>query len=295
MAFFAVVAVAIAVPVAGLDLTAGGTNTGTGSSQSGGSDGSSDSGSSNGSSDSGGSDSGGSGSDDSGPGGSGSGGSGSGGSGSGGSDSGGNGGTGDGSTSTTGETSGAATAGGDDSGTTSGARGTSNSDAGGSSDGLGELRFPSAPSTPEALEALIPVAGTVLEVTVRNLPPFLFLPCLAGVIAGADAFPEAAFYDGPDLADQVADLCARIDVFPLTGFTGSGFSSPSTVPAAEVSVDPDDVELTIEVRPDGTITVMQEFRDAEQRFALTLLAAGLLVLAASALALVLRWDRRRRS
>lgn len=181
-------------------------------------------------------------------------------------------------------------------GSTGGGTDDSNGFSGGSSDDNGApLTRPTNPGTPQGLVELVPAIGTVTEVTARNLPPFLFLGCLTGLIAGADSFPGPVFYPaGADAPTAVGQLCSRIDVRPLTdGFGGSGLSSNASSNVSTRDVDPDQVQIRIEVMQDGRIVVQQELREVKQRVAFSLVAALLIVLGAIGVGFVIGRGRSR--
>ena len=140
-------------------------------------------------------------------------------------------------------------------------------------------------AAPESFGRAIPEVGTAIEATIRNLPPFLLLSCLVGLVAGADSIPPSS--QGPDAATDVAAACAKVDVDPLQGWSGP--FSPGIG-----DVDPDDIRLHITIEPGGRIHVHPYLPDYRRnRLLLTLLAALLLVLLVGAVAYTIGRGRRR--
>jgi hypothetical protein len=124
--------------------------------------------------------------------------------------------------------------------------------------------------------------GTVLYATVRNLPPFLVLACLAGLVNG-DVGPGPF---GPDAATEVNAACAAVTLRPLRDLSGP-FSDPPR------HVDPLTLELKITVdRPHHVVVEALLPQDRQNRLVASLLAALLIVVLAFALAVL---ARRRRS
>lgn len=166
-------------------------------------------------------------------------------------------------------------------GSSSGSSGGSSS-GGSSGDGSGGPHGSASPRPSPDVSSyrVIPAVGTVLYVSLRNLPPFVLLSCILGALGVELDEPL-----GRDPAAAVNRACAHVTVHRLPDRSG-----PFSDPPRRVRVD--EVHLRITVDRAQHVVVDPSLPDEQQnRLLLTLLAAALIVIAALALALV----RRRRA
>ena len=177
------------------------------------------------------------------------------------------------------------------SGSSSGSsNGTSDGSSEGSSSGssggtTGTTSGGTTGGTRPAPVAVIPAVGTVVVATMRNLPPFVPLACLAGLLAGPDALGQGPY--GRDLTSATAAACAKISIRPLRDLSGP-FSDPPSRP------DPNDLELKIEVDTDRHVVITPSVPSQRQnRLLLSLLAAALIVILGLVMALVVRGKKPR--